>query len=81
MIEKKEMSKVKEEFIPKHTLSKCLLLMFVYLKLTSQIDWSWFWVISPVFISEVLYYILFKLNNKLESTISSLDNYINNESN
>jgi hypothetical protein len=22
-------------------------LMFVYLKLTKQIDWSWWWVLSP----------------------------------
>jgi len=24
-----------------------LTLLFVYLKLTNQVDWSWFWVLSP----------------------------------
>jgi len=26
-------------------------LMFVYLKLTGSIDWSWFWVLSPLWIA------------------------------
>lgn len=25
-----------------------LLLMFIYLKLTDVIDWSWWWVMSPL---------------------------------
>ena len=27
-----------------------LTIMFVYLKLTKQIDWSWLWVLSPCWI-------------------------------
>ena len=28
--------------------------LFVYLKLTDQITWSWFWVISPEIIGVIL---------------------------
>ena len=28
-----------------------LTLLFIYLKMTSYIDWSWFWVLSPLWIS------------------------------
>lgn len=31
-----------------------LLLLFVALKLLGVIDWSWFWVLSPLWISIVL---------------------------
>ena len=27
-----------------------LTLLFIYLKMTSQIDWSWIWVLSPIWI-------------------------------
>ena len=27
-----------------------LTILFVYLKLTNQIDWSWWWVLSPCWI-------------------------------
>ena len=27
-----------------------LTLLFIYLKMTSQIDWSWLWVLSPFWI-------------------------------
>ena len=27
-----------------------LTLLFIYLKMTSQIDWSWLWVLSPIWI-------------------------------
>lgn len=27
-----------------------LQLMFIYLKVTNQVDWSWLWVISPTLI-------------------------------
>ena len=26
----------------------CLNLMFIYLKITNQIDWSWWWILSPL---------------------------------
>ena len=28
-----------------------LTLLFIYLKMTSYIDWSWIWVLSPLWIS------------------------------
>ena len=28
-----------------------LTLLFIYLKMTSYIDWSWLWVLSPLWIS------------------------------
>lgn len=28
-----------------------LTLVFVYLKVTNQLDWSWVWVLSPIWIS------------------------------
>ena len=31
--------------------NEALGLMFLYLKLTDQIDWSWWWVTSPFWIS------------------------------
>ena len=27
-----------------------LMIMFIYLKLTNQIDWSWWWVMSPAWL-------------------------------
>ena len=32
-------------------LSEVLLVVFVALKLTGEIDWSWWWVLSPLWIS------------------------------
>ena len=29
----------------------CLTLMFILLKLTGEIDWSWWWVVSPIWIT------------------------------
>lgn len=31
-------------------LVSCLTILFVYLKLTKQIDWSWWWVLSPCWV-------------------------------
>ena len=31
-----------------------LTLLFIYLKLTDKIDWSWFWVLSPLWISVMI---------------------------
>lgn len=36
------------------TASDIAVLMFVGLKLSHQIDWSWWWVLSPTWISLVL---------------------------
>jgi hypothetical protein len=40
-------------------LSGLLLVVFVVLKLTKNIDWSWMWVISPLWIPLVLAFSLF----------------------
>ena len=36
-------------------LLEALTLIFVVLKLMSIIDWSWFWVLSPLIFAVVLY--------------------------
>jgi hypothetical protein len=36
------------------SLANLLTTLFVGLKLTNHIDWSWFWVISPLIISIVI---------------------------
>jgi hypothetical protein len=33
------------------SLANLLTTLFVGLKLTNHIDWSWFWIVSPVLIS------------------------------
>ena len=40
-------------------LLEALTLIFVVLKLMSIIDWSWFWVLSPLIFAVVLYVALF----------------------
>ena len=36
-----------------------LTLVFIVLKLTSSIDWSWWWVLSPIWITIVVTAIIF----------------------
>ena len=36
-----------------------LTLIFITLKLLGKIDWSWFWVLSPIWISTILVIIIF----------------------
>jgi len=48
--EKKEVEIVRE-FFP---LVKILVLMFVAAKLVGYIDWSWWWVFSPIWISFIV---------------------------
>lgn len=38
-----------------------LTLIFIVLKLTNNISWSWLWVISPLWISALLFIILFAI--------------------
>ena len=40
-------------------LSSVLTIIFVVLKLVGVINWSWWWVLSPTWISIVLWLILF----------------------
>lgn len=35
-----------------------LTILFIALKLTGQIDWSWFWVLSPIWITVMLVLLL-----------------------
>ncbi len=35
-------------------LAELLLTLFIGLKLTNNIDWSWFWVLSPLWIGVIL---------------------------
>jgi len=39
-------------------LSSVLTIIFVVLKLIGAIDWSWWWVLSPTWISVILWLIL-----------------------
>ena len=53
------------------SFSSLLTIVFIVLKLTGVIDWSWVWVLSPVWISILLGLILMlfilKLNKKIEN--------------
>ena len=40
-------------------LLEALTLIFIVLKLLNIIDWSWFWVLSPLIFAVVLYVALF----------------------
>lgn len=42
-----------------------LFLLFLGLKLSGSIDWSWWWVFSPLIV-RVMHGLLKELNNKLE---------------
>ncbi len=36
-----------------------LIILFLYLKLTNQIGWSWWWVLSPVWIPVIIVIFIF----------------------
>jgi hypothetical protein len=38
----------------KVSLCSLLTVLFVYLKLTHQIDWSWLWIVSPLWLPVVI---------------------------
>lgn len=40
------------------TFMEALFLLFLGLKLTGHVDWSWFWVLSPVWIPAVFVIVL-----------------------
>jgi hypothetical protein len=42
-------------------LSGVLLVVFIVLKLTHVIDWSWWWVLSPLWISLLLWILVYFL--------------------
>lgn len=41
-----------------------LTLLFIWLKLTNQIDWYWIWVISPILISATIATIVSRRNKE-----------------
>lgn len=41
---------MKREVVTGISFTQVLVLVFVVLKLTDNIDWSWFWVLSPLWI-------------------------------
>ncbi len=55
---------MKVEFNNKVTATDLLQLLFLYLKLTNQIDWSWFWVLSPIWITISVTIIVFIIGRK-----------------
>ena len=50
----KKMSKEKQVTIFNSSLPTLLFIVFLILKLTGNIDWSWWWVTSPLWIPIVL---------------------------
>lgn len=36
-----------------------LTILFIALKLTGYINWSWWWVLSPVWISAIIFLVIF----------------------
>lgn len=45
------------------SLSTVVFIVFLILKLTDNIDWSWWWVFSPIWISFLLCVIIAMFNN------------------
>ena len=43
-----------------------LLLIFVVLKLTDNIDWSWWWVLSPIWVTVALVLVIFTALKAIE---------------
>ena len=39
-------------------LASVLLIVFIILKLCRVINWSWFWVLSPLWISIIIYILI-----------------------
>lgn len=42
-------------------LPAILTIVFVILKVVKVIDWSWVWVLSPIWISYLLYFVVFAI--------------------
>jgi len=48
------------------SLTTILFLIFLVLKLTNYIDWSWWWVTSPLWISAILVILIFLILLKIK---------------
>jgi hypothetical protein len=67
------------------TFYDCLTLLFIGLKLCDQIEWSWWWVLSPAWGSLAIYYSFVglakwryrKRNAQLKKTTSEIDELLN----
>jgi hypothetical protein len=49
------------------SLANLLTTLFVGLKLTNHIDWSWFWVISPALIAFTVVVLISAITSVLEN--------------
>jgi hypothetical protein len=47
-----------------------LALLFIALKLTEEIDWSWVWVLSPIWISIIVTAVVSQLKINLDNTLN-----------
>lgn len=43
------------------TLADVLLVVFIILKLCGVINWSWWWVLSPIWISMIMAFVVYVL--------------------
>ena len=65
------------------SLNGVLTIVFVVLKFTGTIAWSWWWVLSPLWISVILYVVmaiialitLKIINNRLSKKINRMDEW------
>lgn len=48
---------MKESRIPNYNFESLLTILFIGLKLTDHINWSWWWVLSPMWIFLVLLFV------------------------
>lgn len=48
-----------------------LTLIFVYLRLTEEIDWSWWWVLSPIWIPLAVFVVLVAIVALVTALLSS----------
>jgi len=52
----------KEKIKPKNTIT--LFFIFLVLKLTNYIDWSWWWITAPLWIGGIVAYVLNELDER-----------------
>lgn len=54
-------------------LAELLLTLFIGLKLTGIIDWSWFWVVSPLWVGAVISFAVGFIDAKIEQSNEKAD--------
>ena len=55
------------------TFSSCLTLIFIVLKLLGLIDWSWLWVLAPVWIPPVFLIIVLLILIIIDGILKEID--------